>query len=288
MLTIAALRRAAAGFGIFAATAVSLSAPAPVLAANATVPPPMPAPATQEDWYLTIGLSGRVVPQYPGSDDYTVRPGLVFRVAKASSLNAFRSVDDNPSVALFDTGTFRVGAVGRIDWGRDEDANDRLTGLGNVDPSIEIGGFTEWFPVTWLRLRGELRYGFGGYEGWVGNAAADLIVPIDQWRFAVGPRLSFASSAFNEAYFGVTPFQALSANFLGNPVSVYNAGSGINGWGVTAQLERNFGNGFLAGVWGSYGRIVGSAADSPLVEDANQYSVGLSIAYTFHMGKSWW
>lgn len=288
MVQIVALRRTALGLGICVAAVASLSAPSEAQTASGSVPPAMPAPAKQEDWYLTIGVSGRAVPEYPGSDDYTIRPGLVFRVAKASGLNAFRSVDDNPSLALFDTGNFRVGAVGRIDWGRDEDANDRLTGLGNVDASLELGGFTEWFPVSWLRLRGELRYGFGGYEGWIGNAAADLIVPMDQWRFAVGPRLSFASSAFNEAYFGVTPFQALSANFLGNPLPVYNAGSGINGWGITAQLERNFGNGFLAGVWGTYGRIVGSAADSPLVEDANQYSVGLSIAYTFNMGKSWW
>ncbi|GGF83450.1 hypothetical protein GCM10007301_49400 [Azorhizobium oxalatiphilum] len=250
---------------------------------------PQPAmTGTTEDWYLTIGASAKVVPDYPGSDDYGFAPGFIFRISKASGLNVFRSVDDNPSIALFDTGRFRIGAVGRLDWGRDEDDSDRLRGLGDVDMSVELGGFAEWYAMDWLRLRGELRYGFGGFSGLMGDLAADVIVPYESWRFAVGPRLKFASSGYMQEYFGVTPWQSFSATYLLNPLPIYNAGGGVQSWGATAQLTKNFGNGYEAGVFASYNRLVGDAADSPLTDSANQFTAGMSLSYTFNMGKAWW
>lgn len=242
----------------------------------------------QEDWYLTIGGAARAVPEYPGSSDYTFSPKLILGLSKASSLNSFRSVDDNPSIALYDTGRFRIGAVGKLDWGRDEDDSSRLNGLGNVDTSFEAGAFTEWYPMDWLRLRGELRYGMGGFSGLMGDLAADVIIPYQSWRLAVGPRLSFAGSGYMEAYYGVTPMQSLSSRLVGASLPVYQAGGGIDSYGATAQLTKNFGNGYEAGVFGTYTRLVGDAADSPITQDANQFIAGVSLSYTFNIGKSWW
>ncbi|MDQ0504588.1 MipA/OmpV family protein [Xanthobacter agilis] len=244
--------------------------------------------ATVEDWYLTIGVSGRVEPDYPGSDGYTIRPGVIFSIDKASQLNTFRSVDDNPSIALFDTGTFRIGAVGRLDWGRDDSDSDRLTGLGDIGTSVEGGGFTEWYALPWLRLRAELRYGVGGFSGVTGDLAADAIYTMDRWRFAVGPRLSYAGSGYMSTYFGVTPLQSATATLLGNPLPVFNAGGGFDLVGVTGQLTYNFRNGFEAGMFGGYGYLLGDAASSPLTSDSSQFRAGLSLSYTFNIGKAWW
>ncbi|MFG1302288.1 MipA/OmpV family protein [Xanthobacter sp. V3C-3] len=252
-------------------------------------PPPTPvAPSANEDWYLTLGASGQVEPTYPGADGYSVRPGLIFSIRKASQLNVFRSVDDNPSIALFDTGTFRVGAVGRIDWGRNEDDAFRLTGTGDVGIAVEAGGFAEWYVTDWLRTRAELRYGVGGFEGIRGLLGADVIIPAGQWRFAVGPRLTYGGSGYMETYFGVTPVQSALGIVQGNLLPVYNAGAGFDLVGATAQLTYNFRNGFEAGVYGTYGRLLGDAASSPLTSDANQFMAGVSLSYTFNIGKAWW
>jgi outer membrane scaffolding protein for murein synthesis (MipA/OmpV family) len=265
--------------GLVSATAADLFSP----------PPATPvAPSAQEDWYLTIGGAGQLEPKYPGSDDYTVRPGLIFSISKASQLNVFRSVDDNPSIALFDTGTFRVGAVGRLDWGRNASDADTLTGLGDVGVSVEAGGFAEWYVTPWLRTRAELRYGVGGFEGVRGLLGADVIVPYGQWRFAVGPRLTYGGSGYMETYFGVTPVQSAVATAFGNPLPVYSAGAGFDLVGATAQLTYNFRNGFEAGVYGTYGHLLGDASSSPLTNDANQFMAGLSLSYTFNIGKAWW
>ncbi|MFG1346822.1 MipA/OmpV family protein [Xanthobacter autotrophicus DSM 431] len=252
-------------------------------------PPAQPvAPSANEDWYMTIGASGQVEPTYPGADGYSIRPSLIFSVRKASQLNVFRSVDDNPSFAIFDTGVFRFGAVGRLDWGRNADDDWRLTGTGDIGVAVEGGAFAEWYPVEWLRTRAELRYGVGGFEGVRGLLGADVIIPYGQWRFAVGPRLTYGGSGYMESYFGVNAQQSLTANLLGNPLPVYQASSGFDLVGATAQLTYNFRNGFEAGVFGSYGALLGSAASSPLTTDTNQFMAGVSLSYTFNIGKAWW
>lgn len=278
-LRLALLAAVVSAGGVLSAGAAELFSP----------PPPTPvAPSANEDWYLTLGAAGQVEPTYPGADGYSVRPSLIFSIRKASQLNVFRSVDDNPSVALFDTGTFRLGAVGRIDWGRNEDDAFRLTGTGDVGIAVEAGGFAEWYVTDWLRTRAELRYGVGGFEGIRGLLGADVIIPAGQWRFAVGPRLTYGGAGYMETYFGVTPGQSVLATLQGNLLPVYNAGSGFDLVGATAQLTYNFRNGFEAGVYGTYGRLLGDAASSPLTSDANQFMAGVSLSYTFNIGKAWW
>lgn len=277
-LRLALLATVFAAGGFVSAQAADLFSPPPVEPVK---------PSAQEDWYLTLGASGQVEPTYPGADNYEFRPGLVFSIRKASQLNVFRSVDDNPSVALFDTGTFRIGAVGRLDWGRNADDAFVLTGLGDVDMSVEAGAFAEWYVTDWFRTRAELRYGFGGFEGIRGMLGADVILPYGQWRVAVGPRLTYGGSGYMETYFGVSAQQAVVANLLGNPLPVYTAGAGFDLVGATAQVTYNFRNGFEAGVFGTYGRLIGDAASSPLTSDENQFMAGLSLSYTFNIGKAW-
>lgn len=249
---------------------------------SAAPPPPV------EEWYMTIGASGVLEPDYPGSNGYTVRPNLIFSIDKASDLNEFRSVDDNPSIAFLDTGTFRLGAVGKLDWGRDENDSDKLRGLGDVGIGVEGGAFAEWYALNWLRLRAELRYGAGSFTGIAGDFAADAIYTMDRWRFAVGPRLSYAGSGYMETYFGITPLQSITATLLANPLPVYKASGGFDEVGVTGQLTYNFRNGFEAGLYGGYAYLLGDAGSSPLTTDRNQFRTGISLSYTFSIGKAWW
>ncbi|MFG1479394.1 MipA/OmpV family protein [Xanthobacter sp. V4C-4] len=272
----------AACFGCLALGAAGSAVAADVSYGAAPAKPPV------EDWYLTIGASGRVEPDYPGAGSYTIRPGFLFSIDKASQLNVFRSVDDNPSISLLNFGAFSLGATGKLAWGRDEDASDRLRGLGDIGMGVELGGFAEWYAFDWLRLRAELRYGIGGFEGLVGDLGADAIYTLDRWRFAVGPRLSYAGSGYMNTYFGITPQQSATATLLGNPLPVYRASGGFDLVGVTGQLTYNFRNGFEAGVYGAYGYLLQDAGSSPLTSDQNQFTAGLSLSYTFNIGKGWW
>ncbi|MGE4371768.1 MAG: MipA/OmpV family protein [Xanthobacter sp.] len=244
--------------------------------------------AVKEDWYVTIGGRASASPSYPGADDYSFRPSLIFSIARASERNVFHSVDDTPSIALINRNGFRAGVAGTIDWGRSESNGDRLRGLGTIDYSLLAGGFAEWFPVEWLRLRAELLYGMGGFSGVRGDLRADFIYNQGRWHFAAGPRLSYAGSDYMQTYYGVTASQAALATFLFNPMRPYQASSGFDEVGATAQLSYNFDNGITAGVYGAYSYLIGDAADSPLVDDKNQFTTGVTLSYTFNMGPGLW
>ncbi|TCT02677.1 outer membrane protein [Aquabacter spiritensis] len=263
----------------------------PAVAADAFLIPGFKAPEftyVEDNWYLTLGLGVRVQPSYPGGQQYLGVPFPVINLSKGRELYDFQSVDDSSSIALFDNGSISTGAAWSLNFGRDEDDSPHLTGLGDVDPTFELGGFVQWFPVNWFRFRGELRYGMGGFSGWVADLGADFIVPYEQWRFSLGPRLSFAGSGYMDTFYGVTASQAAVASFYGNALPIYRPSSGLDSWGLTAQMTRNFGDGFTWGMYATYANLVGSASDSPVTSNRNQFEAGMSLSYAFNLGKAWW
>jgi outer membrane scaffolding protein for murein synthesis (MipA/OmpV family) len=60
------------------------------------------------------------------------------------------------SDSLFRSDNFKAGPLVKLDFGRDENDNPDLTGLGNVRTSIEFGLFASYtIGPTRLRIRGQ-------------------------------------------------------------------------------------------------------------------------------------
>ena len=57
---------------------------------------------------------------------------------------------------------------------------------------------------------------------------------------------------------------------------------------MTAQVTKQLGNGFTAGMYGTYLNLLGGAADSPLTQNTNQFEAGVSLTYSFNVGKGFW
>lgn len=255
---------------------------------NTATPPQTPPPS--REWTVTLGGYVMAQPEFAGSEDYEAAFRPIISISRADRLSRFRSFNDNASIALYDTGVFEVGIVGKIDWKRDASDSDALRGLNDVDYAFEAGGYAQWFVMDWLRLRGELRYGFGGFDGVVADLTADAVYFSDFWggmTFSAGPRMTLASSGYVDAYFGITPEESANAIALGNYLTPYDADGGIYSVGVGGQITKNFGNGFNASVFAEYKYLTGDAADSPLVVqngDRNQFQAGVSLSYTFFLG----
>ena len=89
---------------------------------------------------------------------------------------------------------------------RDDGDSADLTGLDPVRSGIEAGGFAEFYPTDWLRVRGEVRRGFRAHEGVVADVEIDAFADITpEVRISGGPRMSFASADYFDAYYGVSP-----------------------------------------------------------------------------------
>jgi outer membrane protein len=276
---------------------------APSLAAAADLPPQAPLPPTAPaayvpavpDWIVTIGAEGRIIPAFPGAADkklgWSALP--LFSIRQAGTPPDFFGPRDSFGFNIINTGMFQFGPALQFVNRRKASDYAELNGLSDVDYAAQVGAFANFWPVSWLRLRGEVRQGIGGETGVTGDVFLDAVVPLGQWTLSAGPRVTLQTSAATSPYFSITAAQALAADTLQpnlGKLSAYNAGGGLYSYGAGAQLQYAFNETWTAHAFVEYQRLTDSAADSPLVTQRgspNQLTYGLGATYSFNMHPLW-
>lgn len=222
-------------------------------------------------------LGPQLSPSWPGADRFSIGPYVDVSRTRESEFE-YEAPDESFGSPLIHSGKFAFGpAFGFI--GKRTAANVGAD-LPKVGLSIEAGGFAQVSPTPAFRLRLEGRKGLSGHKGWVGEASADYIARDgDDWLFSIGPRVTFGDDRYHRAYFGVTPDAALASG-----LSAYNPKGGVQSVGVTAGYLRQLSRRWGVAVYGRYDRLVGDAADSPVVRQLgtrDQPSAGIALTYTF-------
>jgi outer membrane protein len=248
----------------------------PALAADI---PPRPAPALpasearQYDIVMEIGAGGAMKPAYEGSKDFEFNPtGLVtvhylwlpgFGVLKNGRMNK-EGFSFGPSVRYVSKRTSGDHA--------------ELIGLNDIDAAFELGGkFSYTFGM--FRTWGAVRYGFGGYEGVVGEAGIELFMrPTAAMELTFGPRASFADGNYMRTYFGVTTAESARSG-----LAAYQPGGGVKGVGAELGIRYELNETWAVIGSATYEKLIGDAADSPIVKlgDANQFTAKLGLSYKF-------
>jgi MipA family protein len=232
------------------------------------------------DWYLTVGATGMVAPNFEGGRQYLLSASPIVSLGKAGPAARFTSRNDNISLALVDDGSVRAGLTGKFLFSRDDGNADELKGLDPVRWGGEVGGFFEFYPTDWLRARAELRHGIRAHNGFVADIAADAFYDVTPTvRISGGPRVSFASANYFDAYYGVNAQEAVASG-----LSQYNPGGGLKSTGLGGAITWKVTEPMTASLFGEYSRLMGPAADSSLVRergDRNQFMVGVSTTYRF-------
>lgn len=263
--------------------------PLPILAGSLLVVLHLPAAAQEQDsgeswfsgdWYLKVGGAGFSAPNFDGDDSNEFFFSPLISLGKAGDDPRFSSRNDNISLGLIDTGAFRAGPVGKLVIGRDDDDSSDLAGLDPVDYGLEVGAFAEFYPTDWLRVRGEVRRGFIAHEGVVADINVDAFTDITpEVRVSGGPRVSFASADYFDAFYGVDAAEAAATG-----LSPYSPGGGIESVGVGGAIDWKTTEKLTTSLFGEYSRLLGPAADSSLVEERgspNQFMFGVSATYRF-------
>jgi MipA family protein len=270
--------------GIASAQSLPTKAPPP----PAQVVPPTATPYTLPfslpwvggDWTVTVGAGVELKPNFEGSRHSMLSPVPFFSVRRAGTPEQFRTTRDGISFSLFDYGRFRAGPAGRLEMTRDAGRFQELRGLGNVNLTVELGGFAEYYPVDWLRTRVEVLQGVTGHHGLVADFSADVIVPLrDRLTFSAGPRFSVTDTRALGPRFGITPMQAAASG-----LPAFHTKGGAHSVGVGGQLIYHYDPQWEVRPYVEYDRLLGSAAQSPLVRfrgSANQVTVGIGVSYSF-------
>jgi MipA family protein len=266
----------AAAFAAFAQHASAQSA-----ASSPSVFSAIPFPSVTGTWTVTIGANLLGQPAFEGSKSLNLTGAAIFSIDRAGgSSERFRSQRDSASIALFDYDGFSAGPAGKLKSARNAGSHPELNGLGDVKTAVELGGFVQYFPVDWFRLRSELRRGFGGHDGVVADFAADMIVPV--WKrltLSAGPRVTLENSRATAPYFSVNAAQALASG-----LPVFDARGGAHAVGAGAQARYQVTPQWESHAYVEYDRLLGDAAASPLVSQRgspNQVTVGVGASYAF-------
>jgi outer membrane protein len=244
-----------------------------------------PAAAEEEagGWIATIGGGAQVSPKYPGADSLGVGPMPILSLRREGAPLPFEAPDEGWGFGLLgDDSPVDFGPSIQFQNKRQEE--DVGAAVGDVGFTVEAGAFVEVFPIRNFRLRAEGRQAINGHDGMVGDVSADIVIrDRDNYVFSIGPRARFSDNDYHDAYFGVTPAVAIATG-----LPAFNPDGGLHAVGVVAGLTY-----MLSSSWGvyahaGYDRLVGDAADSPIVREfgsRGQFSGGLGLFYNFNVGS---
>ncbi len=224
---------------------------------------------------IGFGLSTRQ--EYFGSDSYSTGPRGRFGL-EAISFGPITS--GTPGVARDTTG-FGVRGAFRLIPERSAEDHTELTGLNDVDFSLEMG-LGAAYEAQSFRIFADARYGVIGHGAWVSEVGADYIMrPNDDLEISVGPRLFFGSDDYASTYFGVTAPEAAASAF-----GAYDASGGLLSMGFDMRVEQRLNEDWSIRADLEISEFVNAAADSPITQagDARHATFGVTLARRFSFG----
>jgi len=244
------------------------------------------------DWDFFLGAGVAYEPEFEGSDRYETNalPALqiVWRdriLLTPEGLGAF----------IVSQERYRISAAVGYGGGRDEDDSDYLRGLGDIDDGAVLSLGAQ-YDLGFAIATADVRKFLDGSEGTLVTLGLQSEVPFGVVRGALVPTgtnprdafnergllltggvsVDWADGDYNQAFFGVDAAQSTSSG-----LRQFSAGSGVKSvnvdLGFAKPLGRNWG--LTGGV--TYSRLLGDAADSPIVQTEDSVSATLAVGFSF-------
>lgn len=273
--------------------ATLLLAAAPALAQPAGGEAEMPDPNDRSDT-LTIAVGGAWVPDYEGSDDYELKPAGAIR-GRVGGMNFWSSatwlyldVIRRPDSGI----DFDLGPIAGARFNRSgEVKDDFVDALPERDTAIEVGGFAgvSWHgltnPYDAMSLRVDVLTDVGGaHKSTIISPSVSFGTPLSRTFYvSASASAEWAGNGYADHYYSISP-----ADSIVSGLPVYEADGGFKQWrlGLLANhsITGDLTGGLSVFATGTYTRLTGDFADSPIVEDRgspNQWLAAVGLAYTF-------
>jgi MipA family protein len=290
-----ALYRAGAGALALAllCNAHAQTGPSTAAAASASVPEPAAAPQGEPatsaaagrhpGFEGAVGLALEYKPAYSGSSDMRVRPALAgfarwgrISVTGAGSFTTREQDDVEAGVdaELLRRDQLRLSASLRIDQGRRESSSPRLTGMGNIAPTLRTRLGLRWnFTPQWQGTLAGSTDALGHGGGLTINAGLSRSIRINPGqRLIFGAGLGWGSARYMQTWYGIAPVQAVASGY-----PVYQPGAGLRDVSVYATWRTEIDRHWAGFATLAQSRLTGPAAASPLTlrRDTDSLSLGL-------------
>ena len=238
--------------------------------------PALAEPFTLFGYGLSITVQGATASAYQGSKHYSGFPSVSVNPVRPADYDAFGAPDDSASIAVLDTTKLQIGPA--LSFIPDRGNSHALRGMRKIGAAGEAGGFVNWWPEPWLRVRVEALKGVFSEDGLLVNTASDLVTHKGPFTLSAGPRFAWSDSRYNGTYFGVTQAEAPASRFH----SPYTPGAGPLSAGLEGAVEYKWRGHWRFDLSANYDRLLGPPAQSPIVRvtgSPNQYSVAGGVRF---------
>ena len=234
---------------------------------------------------FTLGAGAGAAPDYEGSDDYELVPLWNLRAANLYHPKTFvQVVGPRLRSNFLPSDQWRLGLAGQFIKERDDVDNDQVDDLEKVDPSVMLGAVGGYDfladPQQDLVLEVEARQDVANDNGFLATVRGIYGGRLtESWRFDASVGSTWASEDYMSSYFGIDAADAARSG-----LDQFSADEGFKdvsfGGALTYRLFERWSVSGLA----SYTRLLGDAADSPVVDDVgneNQFFAGALVNYRF-------
>ncbi|WP_260482914.1 MipA/OmpV family protein [Sphingomicrobium flavum] len=274
------------------ALALSLALPVAAAAQDAPEGPPPGAPVPPGD-NVTVGVGLAWGPDYMGSDDYRFIPGALVR-GSVGGID-FQTTGLRLSAGIGSDGpvSFSAGPVIGLRLSRSGNVRDDLVDeLPDRKVGVEVGAYasvafkqvTNPYDSLSFKLEGVHDIA-GAHDDWLLTPSVSFTTPISRKTLInLTASAEFVGDDFASTYFGITPEESALVPAL----APYALDGGLKSYGASLlvghSLNDNPFSGFSVFALGSYTRITGDFADSPLVAERgnpNQFFLVAGVGYSF-------
>ena len=244
---------------------------------------------------LTIGVGGSILPRYEGADKYDIGPAVAAR-------GKFNGI----GFTLLGTGLFvdvvpaPKGPATKIAFGPMVHAtfnrsslrtvrDPQIVALGKIPIAVEAGAHlgvqrTGVITSDYDTLSFDVAAAYdvtGVHDSLIVTPSINYGTPLSRKAFVgISASATHVGRGYANRYFGIDNRQ-----FLASGPPAYNARPGFKDLTFTGlgsvSLTGDLLHGLAAFATGSYSRLLGSFARSPVVRDRNQLFGAIGLAYTF-------
>ncbi len=276
----AALFAAPALFGVATPAGAQALSPDADAGSVTAAEPVEPSAAGKTRW--TVGLGPALLPEYEGSDDYRATLFPVVRAQKDYIYGQLLGLRFRSN--LINDPNWRLGPSMRWRRGYSDVSNKRVDDLNNREGSFEIGasgGYDFTFGKSAITAGMEFTQDVsGGHNGFVLTPALTYRGPLaPKWDFSINGDFSVASGGYMDHYFSVN-----SRDSRDSGLKEYNADADVKDTSFTVTIGYQFAEAWRLQMLGQYRRMLGDAADSPIVDDEgnpNNLFGGVIVSYTW-------
>ena len=227
------------------------------------------------------------VPDYLGSDDYMIGAAPAGIIKFGDTERFARLVVTDINVNLIDSKSWSIGPAVNWRFGRSNVDDNVVDRMKDIDGTIEVGAFGGWRWISEDDLRQRFSVGTealfdvgGEHDGYTISASVRYFQPVARpLTLSIGASLTYGSGDYMDTYFGVS-----GADSARSGLSPFKADSGLRDIRVPLMAMFSFSQNWhvIGGV--IYSRLLGDAADSPVVDDRgskDQLFTGIGIAYAW-------